>query len=90
MESKCVCVCVCAHVCARVRAWTTLCNPIEYNLPGSFVHGILQARILEWVAMFSRGSSQLRDQTRIYLCLLHWQAGSLPLLPPGKPLHMPM
>ena len=34
----------------------TLCNPIDYSVPGSFVHGILQRRILEWVAIFySRG-----------------------------------
>ena len=39
----------------------TLCNPMEYT-----VHGILQARILEWVALpFSRGSSQPRDQTQV-------------------------
>ena len=30
----------------------TLCDPMDYNLPGFSVHGILQARILEWVAMF--------------------------------------
>ena len=36
---------------------------MDYSLPGSSVHGILQARILEWVAISSsRGSSQLRDQ----------------------------
>ena len=39
----------------------TLCDPIDYT-----VHGILQARILEWVALpFSRGSSQSRDQTQV-------------------------
>ena len=39
----------------------TLCNPMDYT-----VHGILQARILEWVAFpFSRGSSQLRDWTQV-------------------------
>ena len=42
----------------------TLCDPMDYSLPGSSVHGILQWRILEWVAIsFSRGSSQPRDQT---------------------------
>ena len=42
----------------------TLCDPMDYSLPGSSFHGILQARILEWVAIsFSRGSSQSRDQT---------------------------
>ena len=40
----------------------TLCDPVDSSLPGSSVHRILQARILEWVAMpSSRGSSQLRD-----------------------------
>ena len=42
----------------------TLCNPMGRSLPGSCVHGILQARVLEWVAIsFSRGSSRPRDRT---------------------------
>ena len=41
----------------------TLCDCMDCSLPGSSVHGILQARILEWVAIFSsRGSSLCRDQ----------------------------
>ena len=56
---------------------------MDCSSPGSSVHGI-QARILEWVAMPSpRGSSQPRHRTRVS-CLLHWQAGFLPLEPPGK------
>ena len=44
----------------------TLCDPMDCSLQGSSVHGILQARILEWVVMpFSRGSSWPRDQTHI-------------------------
>ena len=44
----------------------TLCNPIDGSPPGSSVHGILQARIVEWVVIsFSRGSSQPRDQTQV-------------------------
>ena len=44
----------------------TLCDPMHYSLPGSSVHGILQARILEWVAMpYCRGTSQPRNQTRV-------------------------
>ena len=44
----------------------TLCNPMDCNLPGSSVHGILQARILESVAIsFSRGSSQAMDRTQV-------------------------
>ena len=42
----------------------TLCNPMDCSLPGFSVHGILQARILEWVTIsFSRGSSRPRDRT---------------------------
>ena len=44
----------------------TLCNPMDCSPPASLVHEILQARILEWVAIsFSRGSSQPRDQTQV-------------------------
>ena len=44
----------------------TLCDLIDCSLPGSSVHGIFQARILEWVAIsFSRGSSQPRDGTQV-------------------------
>ena len=44
----------------------TLCDPMDCSPPGSSVHGILQARILEWVAiLFSRGSSQPRDRTQV-------------------------
>ena len=43
-----------------------LCNPMDCSLPGSSVHGVLQARILEWVTMsFSRGSSWPRDWTQV-------------------------
>ena len=44
----------------------TLCNPVDYSLPGSSIPGIFQARILEWVAIsFSRRFSQLRNWTQI-------------------------
>ena len=44
----------------------TLCNPMDCSLPGFSVHGILQARILEWAALpSSRGSSRPRDQTQV-------------------------
>ena len=44
----------------------TLCDPMDCRLPGSSVHVIFQARILEWVAIsFSRGSSWPRDQTQV-------------------------
>ena len=48
-----------------------LCNPMNCILPGYFVHGALQARILEWVAIpFSRGSSQPKNWTQV-----SWTAG---------------
>ena len=53
----------------------SLCGLMECSLPGSSVHEILQARMLEWVAIsFSRGSSQPRDQTRVFCisCFGRW------------------
>ena len=53
----------------------TLCDPMDCSLPGSSVHGILQARILEWIAIsFSRGSSWPRDQTLVSCisCIGRW------------------
>ena len=42
------------------------CDPMDCSLPGSFLHGILQARVLEWVAIsFSRGSFRPRDRTQV-------------------------
>ena len=59
----------------------TLCDPTDCNPPGSSVHGIFQARILEWVAIsFSRGSSWPRDRTWVS----HIAGDSLPTEPPGK------
>ena len=51
----------CTHACEKVQVlvaqlYLTLCDPVDCSPPGSSVHGILQARILEWVAVpFSRG-----------------------------------
>ena len=45
----------------------TLCDPMDCSLPRSSIHGIFQARVLEWIAIsFSRGPSQTRDQTWIF------------------------
>ena len=50
----------------KLHCVPTLCDPVDCSFPGSSVHGILQARILEWVAIsFSRGSSWPRDWTSI-------------------------
>ena len=59
----CVCVCVCAQSLSSVRLFVT---HMDYNLLGSSVHGILQTRILEWVAnSSSRESSWPRDWTDV-------------------------
>ena len=50
----------------HAQSCLTLCDPMDSSPPGSSVHGILQARILEWAAIpFLRGSSQPRNQTRV-------------------------
>ena len=68
-----------SHVWLFATLWT-----VTHQAP--LRTGILQARILEWVAMLSsRGPSWPRDRSYISLCLLHWQAGSLPPAPPEKP-----
>ena len=54
-------------LCSDGQSCPTLCNPMDYSLPGTSVHGISQARILEWVTIFfSRGSSQPRNQTKVF------------------------
>ena len=61
-----------------------ICNsrPGPHGPPSSSVHGILQARVLQWVAMPSfRSSSQPRDRTRVS----HIAGGNLPSEPPGQP-----
>ena len=53
-------------MCLVSQLCLTLCNPMEWSPPGSSVHGILQARIEEWITMpSSRGSSQPRDGTHV-------------------------
>ena len=45
----------------------TLCDPMDFSLPGSSLHGTFQARVLEWVTIsFSRGSSRPRDRTLVF------------------------
>ena len=64
------------------QSFLTLCNPMDYSPPGSSIHGILQARILEWAAvLFSRGSSRPGIEPKSPAL----QADSLPSELPGKP-----
>ena len=60
----------------------TLCNPMDCSPPASSIHGIFQARVLEWGAIaFSRGSSRLRDRTLVS----HFAGRGFTSEPPGKP-----
>ena len=66
-----------------IKSCLTLCDPTNCSPLGSSVHGIFQARILEWVAIsFSRGSFSPRDWTWLS-CIA---GDSLPAEPPGKPI----
>ena len=81
-STECVCVCACmlSHFSC---VW--LCDPMDHSLPGSSAHGILQARILGWVAISSsRRSSWPRGQTGVsYVsCIGRWILYLL--VPPGK------
>ena len=89
LRLNCVCVCARECMCAHAQSCPTLCNPMDCSSSGSSVHGSLQARILEWVAISpSRGLSldQTQGSNSNLLCLLHWQLDSLPSAPPEKPL----
>ena len=56
-----------ATLCSDAQSCLSLCDPLDCSLPGSSLHGIFQARILEWVAIsFSKGSSPPRDQTWVF------------------------
>ena len=74
-------VCMCAK---SLQLSPLLCNTMDHSPPGSSVHGLLQVRILEWVAMpSSRGSSQPRDRTQV-----SWIVGrffTIPSEPPENP-----
>ena len=77
IQSTPVCVCSVAQSCV------TLCGPMDCNVPGSSVHGILLARIPEWVAIsFSRASYSPRDWTHISCIgrriLYHWATWEAP------------
>ena len=68
-----VCLCVC-----------TLCDPMDCNSPGSSVHGFSWQEY--WSGLPRPPPGDLSAQgSNLCLCFLHWQAGSLPLIPPGKP-----
>ena len=68
-----------------LQSCLTLCKPMAYSPPSSSVHGIVQARILEWVTMTScRVPYQPRDQNSIS-CSSYIAGGFFTIEPPGKP-----
>ena len=80
LPGPCPSPCMCAKSLQSCPTLSMDCSPA-----GSSVHGILQARILEWVALPSSGGIFLIQGLNPHLLgLLHWQTCSFPLLPPGK------
>ena len=77
------------HECSGTQSCLTLCYPVHYSPLGSSVHGILQARIVEFVAIsYSRGSSWPRDE--IHVSCISCVAGRFCATePPGKTLKKP-
>ena len=83
LQLKCVCVYifsvlmrVCVLCAVSLQSCLTLCYPMDCSLPGSFVHGILQARILEWVALLqgiflTQGSNPCLLKLLIYKRILY-------------------
>ena len=88
----CVCVCTCVHVhacacagvCVRSIVRPTLCHPMDCSPPGISVHGVLQARILEWVAVFS--SRGIFPTQELKMGLLHGRQILYHLSHQGSPL----
>ena len=79
LDSECTCGCSVSQSCPA------LCDPMDCNLSGSSAPGILQARMLEWVAMpSSRGSSPSRDGTHVS-CISCIADGFLTAEPAAKP-----
>ena len=81
-----LCTSCLTQTCVHGKSLQSCLTLRPYGLPGSSVHGILQARILgvDCHVLLQR-IFQTQGSNPSLLYLLHWQAGSLPLVPPGKP-----
>ena len=77
-ECVCVCVCMCVYACAPLCL--TLCDPIDWSPAGTSVHGISQARKLEWVAISSSRGPFVTLGSNFHF--LPWQVDSWPLRHP--------
>ena len=77
-----MCTCIIPGVHLVTQSCPTLCDLMDCSPPGSSVHGILSARLLEWVARYSsRGSSWPRD----LIWVSYTEGGLSTTVPPGKP-----
>ena len=75
------------YVCMSAKSCPTLCHPLDCSPPGSSVHGILQVRILKWVAVaLFQGIFPTQGLNLRLLHLLQWQAGSK--APLGSPCYI--
>ena len=75
------------RACSIAQSCLTLCHPMNCSLPGASVHGISQARILEWVVIYScRGSSQPRDRIHVSCVSCISRQNCFTTKPPGKPV----
>ena len=87
-----VCTCIWLCVCAKsLQSCLIICNPLDYTPPGSFVHGILQARTLEWVAISFSNAWKWKEKVKSLSCVqllaTPWTAATKLLHPwdfPGK------
>ena len=73
-------------MCYVASVMSDSCDLMDCSLPGSSVHGILQAKILEWVLSPPPGIFPTQGLNPGLLYALQWQAGSLTLEPPGMPI----
>ena len=75
-------LCICAKL---LQFCPTLCDPVDCSLSGFSIHGIIQARVLEWVAMSSSRDLPNPGTEPASLTFPELASGSLPLVPTGKP-----
>ena len=68
-----------------LQSCPTLCDPMDYRPPGSFVHGIIRNEYWRGCHFLLQGVFPTQGLNPCPLCLLHWQAGSLTTVPPGEP-----
>ena len=64
---------LCVPVCLVTQSCLTLCNPLDCSPPDPSVHGIFQARILEWITIPSPGDLPDPGIKPMFPCLLHWR-----------------